>query len=660
MSFFPGFLSFAAVALSAVALSSCGGGGGGASGVSGGGVISPSPAPAPRPVNTRTLAVPSADDAPAERVSTLFASYDDLGGKPAEAARMSPRSGSVTQSSNGDGVTADSVSVSVAGGTVTVTKNGNLLGAATLGLTSEEIKSLFDISLDGNALKFLYFHTASLGGTYDKFAAWGSWLEVPLNADVAPTVGAFADSNSYFPQAELRGVTGKADYRGTASGLYLKRGDGESPTVRVLDVYGFRLTADFGDALTLGTIGGTLSARRNGVGDITLTLGDARIGSGKSGFFTGDTTGGIGGSALSGKWGGQFLSYPNRRFGFRPDGVIGTFGGATADGSESIIGSFQTVKPTIPAASLQVRKERLTGMGSKEVYFCNSGHKEGCPDNDDAQINNIHWITYVTGSSFSTVNYIIVPIVPAMTYIQNSNIDSMPRALSYFDLAGHHQTVSMRQKTDNNGAYENKIIYEILNGELEVTFGQVDADSEETPFIEGREEYTDYLVYGDWIYTNPQGGVSFGVFAGGTPTSSIPFLAPLTGTATYEGRVDGLYASPDTVGVIDFTGSSTLTADFGAADTLGTIGGSVSSTGVIEGQTARWNLDSTEIGSGGEYRSFRGGVSGTVDGVSYSGRWGGQFFSEDNGYPGAVAGTFGASNPEGTHGVAGTFGAWKQ
>ena len=74
-----------------------------------------------------------------------------------------------------------------------------------------------------------------------------------------------------------------------------------------------------------------------------MTLGSADIGSSNSGFFTGDTSMTFDGSDFSGKWGGQFYGNgadPTDA----PGSVAGTFGGATADGTEGFLGTFGAYK----------------------------------------------------------------------------------------------------------------------------------------------------------------------------------------------------------------------------------------------------------------------------------------------------------------------------
>ena len=181
-------------------------------------------------------------------------------------------------------------------------------------------------------------------GQDSDYLAGGIWVRVPVNAaSVADyEFGAFVDGNDPFRQANLAGLTGTATYsaEGGVTGVYSVRATNRNYFVDG-DV---TLRANFGDAGSLGSIGGTLS---NFTGDapapdsydgVVVTLGTASIGSADSGFFTGDTSTRGTDSAFTGKWGGQF--YGNGAAGGRPGSVAGTFGGATADGGEAFIGVF--------------------------------------------------------------------------------------------------------------------------------------------------------------------------------------------------------------------------------------------------------------------------------------------------------------------------------
>ena len=179
---------------------------------------------------------------------------------------------------------------------------------------------------------------------------------------------------------------------------------------------------------------------------------------------------------------------------------------------------------------------------------------------------------------------------------------------------------------------------------------------------------TDYLAVGFWLFV-PDDETSaddyvFGAFADGNDPFEQSNLMALTGTATYDGDAIGAYSEEtngDTV-IGEFDGDVSLTAYFGAADALGTISGSITNFNVDEEpETGRLNLGSAEIGSVNN-GFFQGAVTGSDDEHTYTGRWGGQFFGneEADGMPGSVAGTFGGTSDDDTVNFVGAFGAHKQ
>ena len=176
------------------------------------------------------------------------------------------------------------------------------------------------------------------------YLAGGIWVRVPEDAaSVADyEFGAFVDGNDPFTQANLAGLTGTATYvaKEGATAVYSHQGTNRNYFVDG-DV---RLTADFGDASSLGSISGTISnitgegPASDSYDGVRVMLERAQIGSANSGFFTGNTSTEGTDSPFTGKWGGQF--YGNGAAGAPPGSVAGTFGGATADGSESFVGVY--------------------------------------------------------------------------------------------------------------------------------------------------------------------------------------------------------------------------------------------------------------------------------------------------------------------------------
>ena len=177
----------------------------------------------------------------------------------------------------------------------------------------------------------------------------------------------------------------------------------------------------------------------------------------------------------------------------------------------------------------------------------------------------------------------------------------------------------------------------------------------------------DYLAGGVWLIA-PDDAASvadyeFGAFADGSDPFMQSNLMALQGTARYDGLATGVYsARSDGATEIGYlNGNISLTANFGGKSDLGTISGSV--TGIeADGEplSGSVRLESTNIGSANS-GFFEGRLSGTVEGIGYNGRWGGQFFgnSEPDGEPGSVGGTLGGTSNDGNNSFVGAFGAHK-
>ena len=174
---------------------------------------------------------------------------------------------------------------------------------------------------------------------------------------------------------------------------------------------------------------------------------------------------------------------------------------------------------------------------------------------------------------------------------------------------------------------------------------------------------TDYLAGGIWVYV-PDVATSvddftFGAFVHGSDpyTSSI---VPLTGEYTYSGDATGVYSVLAEKRNYFFDADVTLKADFGTSFSFGTIGGYVNNFSVddelVEGNPTLY-LGSADIG-GANPDFFTGDTDTTYDGISYTGKWGGQFFGNDGtNPPGRVGGTFGAAD-NGENSLLGVFGAF--
>ena len=179
---------------------------------------------------------------------------------------------------------------------------------------------------------------------------------------------------------------------------------------------------------------------------------------------------------------------------------------------------------------------------------------------------------------------------------------------------------------------------------------------------------TDYLSLGMWVYV-PDGATNldhyeYGAFADGNDPFSQNNLVSLSGTARYVGQATGVYAVKAIRTNYFFDAAATLTADFGADSTLGTIEGRVHDfevDGVPISGNPQLTLGGANIGNSNS-GFFKGNTSTTFAGDTFTGKWGGQFYSngEPDGNPGSVAGTFGAAATDGSKGFLGAFGAYKE
>ena len=162
---------------------------------------------------------------------------------------------------------------------------------------------------------------------------------------------------------------------------------------------------------------------------------------------------------------------------------------------------------------------------------------------------------------------------------------------------------------------------------------------------------TDYLVGGIWLFVpgdaSSVADYAFGAFSDGSDPFRQNNLTALQGTARYEGNAIGVATdTTDEVPVNTIGGDVVLTADFGGAGALGTIGGSITNLYDDEPLTGSLNLGAANIGSS---HNFIGEVSGSVESRSYTGNWSGQFFGngETGGMPGSVAGTLSGQSTDG-------------
>lgn len=176
---------------------------------------------------------------------------------------------------------------------------------------------------------------------------------------------------------------------------------------------------------------------------------------------------------------------------------------------------------------------------------------------------------------------------------------------------------------------------------------------------------TDYLAGGVWLFV-PDNATSaddvvIGAFADGNDPFRQSNLVALQGRARYVGGAAGVYTDRSENWAGYWAGNVTLDADFGGRSDLGSINGSV--TGIeADGElvSGSMRLDQANIGSSNS-GFFEGQLNGTVNGIGFTGRWGGQFFgnSEADGKPGSVGGTAAGRSADRSVSFVGAFGAYK-
>ena len=197
-------------------------------------------------------------------------------------------------------------------------------------------------------------------GDDSDYLVGGIALWVPKDSAITPWIGAAASGNDPFDGSSgmgIRAVLGSATYSGRARGIFTNKRDDVIQSNRAFKA-DVNLMANFGSVGMGGTISGTVSGFSytsvdsdeylTSVGDNSVTLGAAPIGTTDSGFFTGNTSviDDNNTFADTGKWGGQFYGNGDAQ----PGSVAGTFGASTGDFSidtntVSILGVFGVYKP---------------------------------------------------------------------------------------------------------------------------------------------------------------------------------------------------------------------------------------------------------------------------------------------------------------------------
>lgn len=175
------------------------------------------------------------------------------------------------------------------------------------------------------------------------YLAGGVWLYVPETVESCELyycnvhqAGAFANGNDRFDGSEMDEVVGSGTYEGRAIGVHT------DPTRTAYFEAKVRLTAEFGDETTFGSISGEVfditgkgGASFSGTPNIQLN-GTSLFGN--SAAFFGNATHNDGSDDYTGEWGGHF--YGNGRSDGIPGSAAGTFGVSNEDGSKSYLGAF--------------------------------------------------------------------------------------------------------------------------------------------------------------------------------------------------------------------------------------------------------------------------------------------------------------------------------
>lgn len=143
---------------------------------------------------------------------------------------------------------------------------------------------------------------------------------------------------------KLVALTGTATYEGPAIGLYMNKDD--AAAAPEFDYFNAKasLAVDFGDAMALGSVSGTIGEgmTEGGVALPELTLESTPIRATTTeygGWLRGDASG----DGLTGNWGGRFFGNGANATD-HPGSVAGIFGAKTADDLQAIIGAFGAYK----------------------------------------------------------------------------------------------------------------------------------------------------------------------------------------------------------------------------------------------------------------------------------------------------------------------------
>ena len=514
---------------------------------------------------------------------------------------------------------------------------------------------------------------ADIQGSADSdYLSLGSWLFIYKDSNDGSYTGSYAlgvaaGGNDPFKNDNLAGLAGAANYRGPATGLQMTKASAAAdPVFDYFDALA-RLSVDFGDATTLGTVSGTITGGRTdgGVSLPSLTLGSADItGSVLGGSFDGEVSGTTGGVALSGKWGGKFFGNRASSTG-HPGSAAGTFGANTADNLLSIVGAFGAKRTPSPVRYGSLLKEvsadpALAGGAAVRIRRAGGtqplGHTPA-----SGEMSSTTQSSHILGGRVSDPSYFLAE--------REANGD-----LQFTFKRKTGSTVTDLSTTDEDAS--SRGVDDPASG-----WKGVEVHHDETNGVFNWDAYTDsrgnsdsdYLSFGSWlfIYKNPEdgsytGSYVLGVAAGGNDPFDNGNLAGLTGAASYRGPASGLHmtkASASADPEFDyFDARADLAVDFGDATAPGTVSGTITRGRRDGGLTLPdLTLGSADITGSAPGGNFDGGVSGTTDGgAALSGKWGGKFFgnrSSSTDHPDSAAGAFGANTSDGLLSIVGSFGA---
>jgi hypothetical protein len=242
----------------------------------------------------------------------------EVAGALARAARAVPNGASQSSLVDGDGRTADEMSVRVVRN-----DDGNLAHEVTDGARIVVRVPFYNLPRQG--LELALFTDLIPGIAPDPSSypheVLGMWA---WDAD-GGEVGAFWSRSPSVPPVEFGAAspTGTATYEGDAVGLLAAQG---AVTKFVADV---ELVADFENHTVGGEVEGFRSLAGDSLGDHSVTLGETGF-SRQGDPFSGETT--AGGVAGSGTWGGRWSG--------GGWSLGGTFGFAADNGSVGVLGAF--------------------------------------------------------------------------------------------------------------------------------------------------------------------------------------------------------------------------------------------------------------------------------------------------------------------------------